>query len=403
LLFGSLFVLGGLMVAITAHEFGHYLFAKRFGAKVPEFMIGFGPTLFSFQRGETRFGVKLLPLGGYVRILGMLPPASGAEPALASAARAASQRDLGPDEEHRAFWRVPPLRRALVMFAGPAMNLALAVASVILVVSWIGTPELTNRVSTTVACVSPAEDLSCAPGSAPAPAAAAGVRAGDVVLAVNGAAVTDWQSLIDRTATLQPGVPAELLVARDGQQLTVQLTPVEHPARPGGAFIGIAPQEVLTAQPLTASASIITQQLTQTARVVVALPVNVVSTALDAATGAERATDGPVGLVGIGQISAQAAAAEVPWEYRVAHLLALFAALNMSLFIFNLLPLPPLDGGHIVPALGDAARRGIARRRGRPEPAPLNTARLVPVAYAVVAVLISMTLVITWADLVNPI
>ena len=213
----------GLAVSIGLHEVGHLLPAKRFGVKVTQYMVGFGPTVWSRRRGETEYGVKAVPLGGYIRMIGMYAPAAdgtvrsgstGAFQALAEDARQLAAEEIGPGEEDRTFYRLPVRKRLVVMLGGPVMNLLLATVFLGLVITTIGLPALTPRVSTVSACVLTAADAErgCRPGDPQAPAAAAGIRPGDVILSVDGRPVTEPDELVVDIRSRTPGEAVTLRV-----------------------------------------------------------------------------------------------------------------------------------------------------------------------------------------------
>ena len=183
-LLGILFLVVALLVSVGIHELGHLVPAKRFGVKVSQYFIGFGPTLWSRRVNGTEYGIKLLPLGGFVRIAGMLPPGRPdrrtenrrGRLTLAEEARLDSAEEIAPGEEERAFWRLNPARKLVVMFGGPFTNLVLALVCLLVVLCGIGTPKPSSTVGTVSSCLD--GTTTC---RTPAPAAAAGMRPGDVI------------------------------------------------------------------------------------------------------------------------------------------------------------------------------------------------------------------------------
>lgn len=405
-LLGVLFLLGGLLVSIALHELGHFLTARRFNAKVTQFMVGFGPTLWSRKRGETEYGIKALPLGGFIRIVGMIPPVgqAGGEVARAAREHAAEESTSAGD---RAFWRLSPGKRFIVMTAGPVMNLLIWLVLTLTLFLVVGVPSISRAVAQVAPCVPSVTTEgsgACADPDVPSPASAAGITAGDVVVSVAGESVDSWEAASERFRALTPGVPTPIEVARDGLVRVVEVTPVASPYVPGAAYVGVsASPELARLSPEDAAASM-GGQLAQTGQAIVAFPGRLFTTLSSSLAGEERPTDGPIGLVGMGRIGGEvAAAAEIPAEFRWVQLVAILAGLNLALFAFNMIPLLPLDGGHAAAAVWEAIRRRWAAVRGQPDPGPVDMARTLPLTYAVAMVFITATLMLVLVDIVNPV
>ncbi len=416
----------GLLVSIALHELGHLVPAKRFGVKVPAYYVGFGPRLWSTTRGETEYGLKAVPLGGYVRLAGMYPPSADAPTrrdgrlTLAEEARRDTLADLGPGEEGRAFHALTVPRKLVVMAGGPVMNLVVAFVLLTVMVVGLGSPFATATISRIVPCTTTTG--ACEEGDPPSPGAAAGLQEGDRVLSWGGVEVAGWT---DITALIRAGgvAPVDVVVEREGRTETVVVTPVllerpvvddaGQPVLDGtGAqltqvvpYVGIAPEFELRPAPVTTVPGIMATATRQMFQVILTLPVELWRLAETLVTGAER--DGAlIGLVGAGRIAGEITS--VPSEqYGVAEraydMLGLLVSLNIALFAFNVIPLPPLDGGHIAGALVEGTRKGWARVRGLPTPRPVDLARLLPLTYGVVIVLVGMGLLLAWADIVRPV
>lgn len=428
---GVIVLVIGLMLSIALHEIGHLLPAKRFGVRVPQYFVGFGRTLWSFRRGETEYGIKAIPFGGFVRMIGMFPPASpqrqvrrrrDGRVGLVEEARLASAEEVAPGEEHRAFYSLSVPKKMVVMLGGPVMNLVIAFVLIAVLIGGIGVATLTNSLGTVSECLpeDPAA-TECAASDPVAPAYAAGLREGDTIVAWAGAPVADWQ---DVTAAITAGgtAPVSVQILRDGAEQAVTVTPtlVERPVVVDGEvqldeqgepvteprpFVGISPAIALERQPLTTVPARTGEVLLATVEVVLTLPQRLVSIAGSVFGGQERDPD-IIGIVGVGRFAGEIASVEADGYgavERAADLMGLIASLNLALFVFNLLPLLPLDGGHIAGALWEGLRRQLARLRGRPDPGPVDTARLLPLTYVVVTLLLGMTLLLAVADIVNPI
>lgn len=427
---GVLVLVVGLIASIALHEIGHLVPAKRFGVRVPQYMVGFGRTLWSRTVNGTQYGVKALPLGGYVRMIGMYPPARRAEqprrdgrPTLVQEARAAAQEEIRPGDEPHTFYSLSVPRKLVVMLGGPAMNLLIAAVLLAVVAVGFGVGQYTTTLATVQQCV-PAdqEQTDCTPADPVAPGAAAGLEPGDAVRSWGGSAVGTWSEVSDAIAggTVSP---TEVVVERDGELVTLTVSPrlAERPVltqegtvlrddagevvtedRP---YVGIGPDFALVPQSPGVVPGLVWQTFTRTVEVVLTLPQRLVGVA-EAAFGTAERDPGVVGLVGVGRFAGEIASIEVA-DYgvteRTADMLSLLVSLNMALFVFNLVPLLPLDGGHVAGALWEGARRSVARVRARPDPGPVDTARMLPVTYVVVAAMIGMSVLLAYADIVRPI
>jgi membrane-associated protease RseP (regulator of RpoE activity) len=430
-----MFILGiglfafGLLVSIAWHELGHLSFAKLFGIRVPQYMVGFGPTIWSRKKGDTEYGFKAVPLGGYIRMIGMFPPGQDGRVTARSTspwrgmiedARSAAYEELKPGDESRMFYTRAPWKRVIVMFAGPFMNLILAVALFLAVFMGFGISMRTTVVGQVSDCVVSQADTSkrdpanpCRPSDRVAPAKLAHFKAGDRFLEFNGKPVDGWAQL-SRDIRDNPG-KQDITVLRDGKRVvlhpvitinTVQKTDsngdyVDGTVKAG--FLGFSPATHIQPLGLTASFNHMGDMARQGVDSLVSLPKRVPDLWNAAFNGAERKPDSPMGVVGAARVGGEVFALKAPAIDRVMFMVTLVAGFNLSLFLFNMLPLLPLDGGHIAGALWESLRRHTARVFRRPDPGPFDVAKLMPVAYIVAGIFVSFTLLVLIADVVNPV
>ncbi|HEX6501525.1 MAG TPA: site-2 protease family protein [Micromonosporaceae bacterium] len=419
-----LFVLG-VAISIGLHEVGHLVPAKKFGVKVTQYFVGFGNTVWSRRKGETEYGIKAIPLGGYIRMIGMFPPGDDGRHTARSTspwrsmiedARSAAFEELRPGDEKRLFYTRKPWKRVIVMFAGPFMNLILAVAVFLGVLMGFGINTQTTTVSTVSDCVisQNANRTTCAEGDAPSPAKAAGLRPGDRIVAFDGDRITEWSALEGRIRDTVG--PAAITVVRDGERRTLQADLVSNRVAkkdgsgrpvPGeyvtAGFLGFSPATGVIQQSFGQSVDRMAEMVTAGVQALIDLPAKIPGL-WDAAFGdGEREPDSPVGVVGAARVGGEVFNLDIPPEQRVATMLFLVAGFNLSLFLFNMLPLLPLDGGHIAIAWFEKARSWLYRKLGRRDPGRVDYLKLMPITYAVILVFGGFTLLTIAADIVNPI
>jgi membrane-associated protease RseP (regulator of RpoE activity) len=443
------------MFSIGFHEFGHFFWARRFGMRVPQFFVGFGPTVWSRRRGETEYGIKAVPLGGYIRIVGMIPPAEEGESKRATRMRSfiaevrgAALNDVLPTDGDRVFYKKPWWQRVVVMFAGPFHNLVLAVVFFTVVLVGFGVHETTTTIQSVPACVLPAgaqsataddpcsvpidaDGKTCAIGAAgcalPAesPASKAGLKAGDTILAIDGDPVS--QATDDGWAQVQKAIRGSVdtsLVltvdrpAGDGttQRLDLSVTPIantvytdvngdgQSDGTANVGYLGVTSATTYVQQSITAVPGYLGDTLARSVDKLVEMPQRVPALFRAAFLGEERDPQGPIGVVGVSRISGEVFALDdFTTTEKISTFFSLLAGMNLVLFLFNLVPIYPLDGGHVAGALYEKARSTVARLRGRPDPGPFDIARLMPVAYLVAGLFLALSGLLFIADIVNPI
>jgi len=413
----------GIAASIGLHELGHLVPAKKFGVKVTQYFVGFGRTVWSTRRGETEYGFKAIPLGGYVKLVGMLPPAhpgerprssnTGLFTQLVSDARAAEYEHVKPGDEERLFYKLPWWKKTIVMAGGPTVNLLIAFVLFAGIFGFYGTQEATTTVSVVSRCVvsSQAENPVCTASDPVSPAAKAGLRPGDKLVSFNGVKIHDWGQLVGLIRGNEDG-RAVIGYVRDGQlhrattNTTVKavksLDNTDELVQAG--FLGVETATVRRTHGVGFTLDRMRIMTGDTLQALAHLPAKVWDVG-QAVVGVEkRKSDSPVSVVGAGRVAGEMTSdSESPAAARVMSLLALLAVLNLFVGLFNFVPLLPLDGGHIAGALYEGARRGVARVLRRPDPGFVDVAKLLPVAYVTAGLLLVMSLVLIAGDIVAPI
>ncbi|MET7833965.1 M50 family metallopeptidase [Micromonospora sediminicola] len=397
-----------ILISVSLHEAGHMLTAKAFGMKVTRYFVGFGPTLWSFKRGETEYGVKGIPLGGFCKIVGMTP----------------QDDDVEPGDEKRAMWRYPVWKRTIVMSAGSAMHFAIALVALWIIAVSAGLPnpkfpttEAGFRAEPAVIAIAPCVVVenaarACQSGDPASPAARSQLKDGDRITAVNGRPVSTWGDMLDVVRGTKPGA-ATVSYLRDGTPATatVDLAAVQRPplGDPKGATSAVSALGVAL-QPSTptrveygpvaafgATADFTGNMAVQTAHAMQRIPQKVPAL-WNAITGDERDVDTPISVVGASRLGGEAVENNAWLVFFM-----LFVSLNFFIGVFNLLPLLPLDGGHIAIAWFERARSWLYARIGRTDPGRVDYLKLMPLTYAVILVGGVFTLLTVTADVVNPI
>jgi len=390
---GILIFIVALLVSVMLHELGHFLTAKRFGMQVTQFFLGFGTTLWSFFRGETEYGVKALPFGGFVKITGMT-----------------RMEEIDVADEPRSFRRQPGWQRIIVLAAGSFMHFALAFFLLFVLAIGIGMAQNSNQISAITTCVpaSAAALNSASPcaGAAPgrSPAEKAGLKPGDTIVSLAGQRVTSFNQLHTVLKGKQAGVPVPIVVVRNGHDLhlTVTLATVHKYDVP---FLGMEPVPVYQRESFTGAVAFAGTQfgdtITSSASAIGQLPAAIPD--LFAKDRAKTPAGDVSSVVGVGNVTGDVVAAAIPWQAKVSLVLFLIASLNIFVGAFNLLPLLPLDGGHLAVVIYERIRAWFNRLRHRPDPGLVDVQKLVPVSLLVFAVLVGFGTLLIAADIFNPV
>ncbi len=381
----------GLLLSVMLHEAGHFLTARRYGMKATHFFVGFGPTLWSTKRGETEYGVKAIPAGGFVKIVGMTP-----------------LEELEPGDEERAFYRQPARRKTVVLAAGSTVHFILCVVLVAFAVAVFGVQKESAPTLTAIStCVVDDPAAACSAGAAPGPAKAAGLQPGDVVTAVDGVDVSGSTDLVTRVKA-SAGTQIRLTVLRDKQVRVVTVTPkqVTRPGAPapiGAIGVSIAAnysyQHFGPVGVVRETGAMLKLLVTGTWETLT----HKLGT-ISSVYSPDRDPSGFIGVVGVGRISGEIAQAPVSITDKLNGIVLLLAGLNLFVGVFNLLPLLPLDGGHIAVVWFEQVRDRLRRIKGyRGELQRVDMNKLMPLTFAVVVVFVGFTLFLLGADIVNPI
>ncbi len=386
-----------LLVSVMLHEGGHFVTARRFGMKATQFFFGFGPTLWSTRRGETEYGFKAIPAGGFVKIVGMTP-----------------LEDVEPGDEERVFYKQPAPQRAVVLAAGSFMHFVIAFVVLWIIYAVVGQSQVTTTVDSVSACVPATDTAACAPGDPSAPARAAGLQPGDRIVALDGVKVTSWDAFA-KALRAKPDAAVTLTWARDGRTTTKRVTlaaaPRQSLTNPNKietvGVLGVRPGTTTVREnPLAAvgrSGSAFGQSIVLSVKGIVAIPAAVPKLVDTLVNGKPRGSDSLTSVVGVARVSGQALQGSEPVTEKVTFFLGIVVALNVFVGLFNLLPLLPLDGGHLAILAFEQARSAIYRLLGRRDPGRVDLRKLLPAAYLVLTLFVGLSLLLVLADIVNPI
>ncbi len=381
-----------LLFSVMLHETGHFVMAKKFGMKATRYFVGFGPTIWSTRRGETEYGIKAIPLGGFVKIVGMH-----------------SLDDVPPEDEARSFRRAPGWQRIIVLSAGSFMHFVLAFVLIGGLALGIGIEnENTNQLGTITPCVASnvtaLDNGTCSKGNAKSPAELAGLRVGDTITGFDGKPMSTWTQLGNAIRQAPVGSVATITVLRAGKTVTLHAK-LAHIKGRSGAYLGVAPTVVFqTASPIgavTYAGSAFWQVLDGSANAVAALP-GALPKLFNKKERADTAGGQVTSVYGAAEATGQAVAANVGWQYKVSFVLLLIASLNIFVGVFNMFPLLPLDGGHIAIVIWERVRAWLARLRGRPDPGLVDISKVLPVCFSIFMIVMVFGVLLIVADIVNP-
>ncbi len=394
---GVLAFVVALLISVMIHEAGHYLTAKRFGMKVTEFFLGFGARIWSFRRGETEFGIKAIPAGGYCKIVGMAPG-----------------EEVATEDQHRRFLSGTVPQRLIVLGAGSFLHFVLGFILVLILFSGIGTVRALNTVEEVVPCILTQGQSECAPTAPRSPALSAGLLAGDEIISVRSVGAQSegekmkWGEIV---TLIRASANEELIFTIDRSGELLELTiPVASRTIDGQSFgvIGVVNDfgkvRLGPIDGIVESATFVRDVTTGSFEALIKLPTLIPALIDQTFGGEERDPEGLVGIVGVARTTGEAAGSErLDTSDKITFFIVMVAGLNIFVGIFNLLPILPLDGGHMAVAIADGVKRTSARLRKRPMPEPIDVEKLTPLTLVVVVLLLSLTVLLVIADIVNPV
>lgn len=370
-----------LLIVIVFHEFGHFITAKRFGIKVEEFFIGFGPRLYARQKGETTFGVKALLLGGYVKIAGMNP-----------------WQSIPESELPRTFAAKPHWQRAIVLSAGSFTHFVLAFVVLFVLFGFVGVLQPTTTLAQVQSKVEAPPGFSITDGEGASPAAEAGLKPDDKIVSIEGRFVSEWDE-VREAIRLNAGRVIKVGVLRDGQRLDFEVKPVVATGKDAEGkqvtigLVGIVSERERDTQPVQVAAWTAMKgtgfYIGQSFRVIgtVFSPEGLGRIISAFGEGGARGPESPIGLVGAGRAAGQAASAGAFEDVTF-----LLVGMTVIIGVFNLLPLPPLDGGYLLILL-------VEKIRGK----KVDLRKLAPVMALVLGILIFIFLSLLYLDIVRPV
>jgi len=388
---GVLAFVVALLTSVMIHEAGHYLTAKKFGMKVTEFFLGFGQKIWSTQRGETEFGLKAIPAGGYCKIVGMSP-----------------REELSPADADRAFIKGSIAQRLIVLGAGSFLHFVIGFVLLITLFAGVGVTSVTNQVQKVSDCVPQTATEVCSATSTPSPAKNAGVIAGDKLVKINDQSFKQWSDAV-AVIRASAGKQLTIVVDRSGDLIPLTVTPATRMV--DGKAVGVLGviNEIGTVRfnPIIATQKSVTfgkDILNNSVSSLVKLPSKIPDLLAQTFGGKTRDPQGLVGVVGVARVSGETASTgKLTTNEKIATFVLIVASLNIFVGMFNLLPLLPLDGGHMAVAIADGIRNFLARRRGLPKPAPIDVERLTPITMVVFAFMAALSIILLAADIFNPI
>jgi len=388
---GVLAFVVALLLSVMIHEAGHYLTARKFGMKVTEFFLGFGQKIWSTRRGETEFGIKAIPAGGYCRIVGM-----------------SSREELSEADQDRAFIKAGVGQRLIVLGAGSFLHFVIGFVLLLILFLSVGVTSVTSTVEKVSECIPQKATEVCSAKSTPSPAKNVGILAGDKIIRVDGKSYKDWSDVVT-VIRASAGKELNITIERNGAPIEIAVTPASRDVN--GKVIGVLgvvnKVGTITYAPVDSiyRAGKFTGQILQNSVTsLISLPTKIPNLISQTFGGQKRDAEGLVGVVGVARVSGETANTKaLTVREKIATFILIIASLNLFVGMFNILPLLPLDGGHMAVAIVDGIRNFLARRRGLAKPEPFDVERLTPITMVVFVLMASLSILLLAADIFNPI
>ena len=388
---GVLAFVVALLLSVMIHEAGHYLTAKKFGMKVTEFFLGFGQKIWSTQRGETEFGIKAIPAGGYCRIVGMSP-----------------REELSLADQDRAFVKAGVGQRLIVLGAGSFLHFVIGFVLLLTLFLSVGVTSVTSTVEKVSECIPQKATEVCSTKSTPSPAKNVGILAGDKIIRVDGKSYKEWSDVV-AVIRASAGKELSITIERNGTPIDITVTPASRDVN--GKVIGVLgvinKVGTVTYAPVDAvyrAGKFSGQILQNSVTSLISLPTKIPNLINQTFGGEKRDPEGLVGVVGVARVSGETANTKaLTVREKIATFILIIASLNLFVGMFNLLPLLPLDGGHMAVAIADGVRNFLARRRGLAKPEPFDVERLTPITMVVFLIMAALSVLLLTADILNPI
>jgi membrane-associated protease RseP (regulator of RpoE activity) len=378
-----------LLLSVMLHEAGHFATAKAFGMKASKFFVGFGPTLWSFKRGETEYGIKAIPAGGFVKIEGMT-----------------ALEEMAPEDEARAFYKQPAGKRTIVLCAGSFVHFLIAIFIVFGILAVTGEDPIRTdgySIAAVSQCVSPVPSGACNANDERAPALGK-LQVGDHLVSIDGHPISKSGANFVDILRAHPGEPVSIVVLRHGVQKTISVTPY-------GLLVGnkvegrigvedeVAAAHVSVADAFPRTFGVLADFVKLTGGAISGLPHEVAGIL----EGKPRNPNGAASVVDVARVSGQISSSGASIGAIFSTLLLLIAELNLFVGLFNLLPLLPLDGGHVGILVFEEGRTRLYRLIGRRDPGRVDIMKVLPLTYAVVAAFVGLSLILLYAGIANPI
>jgi membrane-associated protease RseP (regulator of RpoE activity) len=363
-----------LLISVMFHELGHFLTARKFGMWVSEFFVGFGRRIWSITRGETEYGIKAIPAGGYCRIEGMTPT-----------------DEMPQGEEGRAFISAPSWKKLIVLGAGSTAHFILGFLLIFSIFFAVGYTTITSDISEVKS------------GSV---AESAGFLPGDRIYSINGVRIASWAKDAEQI-NASKGAKMHFVVLRGKKEVDIYASPIldaESNRYKLGVITALGTERDGFTKSVSESSKATWTLTKESVKSLVALPSKVPQLFRETFLHEKRDPNGLVGVVGAARVSGQAVGSDkLNNNERLATFILLVASLNVFVGLFNLLPILPLDGGHMAVAIADEVRALYARLRKKPRPAPIDVNVLTPITGVVVVLLGILTVLLVIADIINPV